>query len=73
MSTDGTSLKSARFVSTTVFGPRDRPISNTMAVMQFGQFINHDFQFTGTYDLGNLRFTLHFTIHHETFYCSVIF
>ena len=55
-STDGTSLKSARFVSTTVFGPRDRPISNTLAVMQFGQFINHDFQSTGTYNLGNLRF-----------------
>lgn len=45
MATDGSALPSARAVSVAIFGAGDKPLSTaTLALMQFGQFINHDFQ-----------------------------
>lgn len=43
-------LPSARLVSTTVFSGNDAPLGNiTNLIMQFGQFINHDLEFTAQY------------------------
>lgn len=43
VSSNGSDLNSARLISTTIFGGADRPLSTTtLALMQFGQFINHD-------------------------------
>lgn len=46
-------LPSARLVSTVVFdGADDSPLANiTNLMMQFGQFINHDMEFTDQYSL----------------------
>lgn len=50
VASNGLALPSARLVSTVVFGGNDVPIATTtLALMQFGQFINHDFQSTAQF------------------------
>ena len=47
MARDGTELPSSRLVAASVFPDADMPDSKvTLAVMQFGQFIDHDFGLT---------------------------
>lgn len=46
----GDELPNARLVSATVIGGHGRPMpGSTLALMQWGQFINHDFQSTAQY------------------------
>jgi peroxidase len=50
---DGSDLTSARQISTTVFDGYSVPKPNyTLAVMQFGQFINHDMEMTNQVSFG---------------------
>ena len=53
---DGSALTSARLISTTVFNgtPMLQP-NYTLAVMQFGQFINHDMEMTNQRPFGILK------------------
>ncbi|EFX87999.1 hypothetical protein DAPPUDRAFT_221219 [Daphnia pulex] len=54
VSSNGSELNSARLISTTIFGGADRPLSTTtLALMQFGQFINHDFESTTQFTFTN--------------------
>ena len=54
VASSGSALTSARLVSTVIFGAADRPVTSaTLALMQFGQFINHDFQSTTQFTFGN--------------------
>jgi hypothetical protein len=54
VSSNGSDLNSARLISTTIFGGADRPLSTTtLALMQFGQFINHDFESTTQFTFSN--------------------
>ncbi len=51
---NGSALPSARLVSTVVFGGADRALNTTtLALMQFGQLINHDFQSTTQFTFSN--------------------
>nr|CAH0110806.1 unnamed protein product [Daphnia galeata] len=51
---NGSALPSARLVSTVVFGGADRALNTTtLALMQFGQLINHDFQSTTQFTFTN--------------------
>jgi len=53
---NGSALTSARLVSTLVFGSGNIPLNTTtLALMQFGQLINHDFESTTQYTFGNKR------------------
>ena len=53
---NGSALPSARLVSTVVFGGADRALNTTtLALMQFGQLINHDFQSTTQFTFSNKR------------------
>ena len=50
---DGLALTSARQISTTVFnGNSMLQLNFTLAVMQFGQFINHDMEMTNQVSFG---------------------
>lgn len=54
LSTNGSALPSARAVSVLVFASNDDEIpSTTLAVMQFGQFINHDMESTNQFTYSN--------------------
>ncbi len=49
----GAALPNARLISATVIGKDDKPMTTaTLALMQWGQFINHDFQSTAQFTLG---------------------
>lgn len=50
VASDGTALPSARLVSVRVLGGAEKPTDATsLALMQFGQLINHDFQSSTTF------------------------
>ena len=54
LATNGSALISPRLISTTVIGSGDHPsTTNTLAVMQFGQFLNHDLESTTQFTFGN--------------------
>lgn len=49
----GAALPNARLISAIVIGKDDKPMTTaTLALMQWGQFINHDFQSTAQFTLG---------------------
>jgi hypothetical protein len=53
LASSGLELSSARNISVVVFGGADVPLSNTtLALMQFGQLINHDFESTTQFTFG---------------------
>ena len=53
LAVNGATLRSARNVSMTVFGGGTGSVSLTLAVMQFGQFINHDMESTAQFAFCN--------------------
>jgi hypothetical protein len=62
VSSNGSDLNSARLISTTIFGGADRPLSTTtLALMQFGQFINHDFESTTQFTFSNYFTSISFS------------
>ncbi|XP_046449770.1 chorion peroxidase-like isoform X2 [Daphnia pulex] len=54
VASDGSALPSARLVSVRVLGGAEKPTNATaLALMQFGQLINHDFQSSTTFTFSN--------------------
>lgn len=51
LASDGSALTSARKISTTVIGGEDADAEFTLAKMQFGQFLSHDIELAGIYEL----------------------
>ena len=53
LASNKSALIGARLISTTVIGSGNHPsTTNTLAVMQFAQFINHDFESTNQFTFG---------------------
>jgi Animal haem peroxidase len=50
---NGSQLNSPRQISMAVFTGADRLVNYTLAVMQFGQFINHDMELTNQFTYRN--------------------
>ena len=59
VASDGSALPNARLISTTVSGDADKSLSSaTLALMQFGQFINHDMELTPQFTYSNSNFII---------------